>query len=148
MPQTRKCPRCSGLLVYTDPGEPYCLMCGHRTAWSNRPSEFGSSNDYGMRNSKPGYRAADGSAGAKLPTKGFPTREETVGLSDGRWLVIRYVHLTPRQALCEGVDWERGPYRLTTRLLKEVRRLFLNKTGLNLMGLGDSVTGRGHMALS
>ena len=125
--------------MLTDPEEPYCVICGHRTAWSNRPSELGSSNDYGMLNSKPGYREADGSAGARLPTKGWLTREATVGLPDGRRLRIRYVHLTGRKALCEGVDWERRPYRLTARLLKEARRLFLNKTGLNLVGLGATV---------
>ena len=141
-----RCPRCSGYVVATDPEEPYCLMCGHRTAWSNRPSYLGSSNDYGMRIAKP--REAGGLTGAKLPTRGFSTGKELVGLSDGRRLVIRYVHLTQRQALCEGVDWQSGPGYLTGRSLKEVRRLFLNKTGLNLMGLGDSVTGRGHMASS
>ena len=144
-----KCPRCCGFLVVTDPGEPYCLMCGHRTAWSNRPSELGSSHDYGIRISNPRYREADGlTGGGRPPTKGWQTREATVGLPDGRRLRIRYVHLTGRKAECEGVDWERGPYYLTGRLLKEVRRLFLDKTGLNLIGLGDSVTGRGHMAPS
>ena len=130
------CPRCGGYLVVTDPSEPYCLMCGHRTAWSTRPSELGSSNDYGMRRAKP--REAGGLTGARLPTKGLQTREATVSLPDGRRLVIRYVHLTPRRALCEGVDWQCGPYYLTAWSLKEVRRLFSNQTGLNLVGLGTA----------
>ena len=40
-----RCPRCSGYVVATDPEEPYCLICGHRTAWSRRPSYIGS-NEY------------------------------------------------------------------------------------------------------
>ena len=28
------CPRCGGFVVWAGPDEPYCLMCGHRPAWS------------------------------------------------------------------------------------------------------------------
>ena len=28
------CPRCGGFVVWAGPDEPYCLMCGHRLAWS------------------------------------------------------------------------------------------------------------------
>lgn len=30
-------------MVLTDPDEPYCVICGHRTAWSERPSSIGTS---------------------------------------------------------------------------------------------------------
>ncbi len=127
-------------MVTTLPEEPYCLMCGHRTAWSARPSTIGSSSDYSVPTpkitGKMGHRDANGSLGPRLPAKGWPTREALVGLSDGRRLGIRYVNLTRRQALCEGVDWQRGSSYLNARALTEVRRLFRNETGLNLVGLG------------
>ena len=31
------CPRCGGFVVWAGPDEPYCMMCGHRLAWSYKP---------------------------------------------------------------------------------------------------------------
>ena len=65
----------------------------------------------------------------------YEDKEAVFGLSDGRRLGIRYVNLTRRTALCEEVEWQHGSSYLTARALAEVRRLFLDETGLNLVGL-------------
>ena len=54
----------------------------------------------------------------------YEDKEAVFGLSDGR-----------RLGICEEVDWKQWSSYLNGRTFAEVRRLFLDKTGLTLVGL-------------
>ena len=131
------CPRCSGYLVTTDPAEPYCVQCGHRTAWSTRPSDIGSAMaQYGA----PSPRLPRGRIrrGPILPKHRFPLKTAMVWLEDGRRLSLQYVKMSPRTAICEGVVWggDVGRRYLTDKAAREARVAFRRSTGMMLTGLG------------
>ena len=126
------CPRCGGAVCYTEPDEPFCLNCGHRTAWSSKPSPISSGmGNMVDTNPKGGFNYSyRGGRPGRLKTPQSQT--VTIELADGDRGVITYVALMKRYATFEDLAWTGRKLFPTYHQAAEISRLFLKATGLKL----------------
>ena len=126
----RKCERCGGTIL-SDYYELFCVNCGHRLRWSDRPSEMTST----MGTFAAG-RPRDPFLGRHAsPAKLQASQTLPIELEDGSSASLTFVQLSKKLGTLEDFQWYGRHMLPTERQMREISILFKTVTGLALRGL-------------